>query len=358
MFGSSKTAVGLDIGSHSIKVVEVERRDSRYRLKNYAIREILPEGQSLESEGPSENDVIGALNEAFREIKVKPKRVKKLGSSIGGQAVTVKQIRSISLAPEELESSLTFEARKYLPPDEAEAVLDFQVLKGDISTSHMDILLVASSRKGFNQHMDLLEAVGCKPGIVDVDSLSIINSYLLLNSVPDEGILVMLNIGAKKTNLIVLNPNGLFFTRDISYGGNHFTDDVRVSKGLDAAMAERSKKEEGVFAPVSQEETDGISLGHAGLGLSRRTTQENLANEVTRSLRYYVKESGHNEFWKILLAGGSAKIPQLDEFLEEKLRVPVEVFDPTVQLEMGRGVSLDKEPQLAQAIGLALRTLQ
>lgn len=363
MFGSNKrTAVGIDIGSHSIKVVELEKRDNQhYRLKNFSIQEILPEGQTLETEGPSQDVLTERLSETLSSIKIKPKNIKKLATSVGGQSVSVKQIRSISLGPEELESSLTFEARKYLPPDEAEAVIDFQVLRGDVSTSHMDILLVACTRKTFNQHMDLLETVGFKPGIVEVAPLAAMNSYLIQQPMHEDGVLIMLNIGAKRTSLIVFDPNGLFFTRDIAYGGNHFTDDVRARRKVDAAAAERIKKEEGIFPEQDPEDGDGsgMSIDQVGIELSRRTTEENLVNELNRSLRYYVKESGRNEFIKVLLTGGSAKIPKLDTFLSEKLRIPVEVYDPIARFELARGIdSIQSEPQLAQAVGLALRTLQ
>lgn len=357
MFGSSKrTAVGIDIGSHSVKIAELEKKENRFRLKNFAIKEIFPEGKVDEGDGPTPDMIQNGIVQALRSIKMKPKRIKQVASSIGGQSVSVKQIKTISLAPEELNSSLSFEARKYLPPEETEAVMDFQVMNGDVSTSHMDILLVACTRKALNQHMDFLEESGIKPGIVDVDSLATLNAYLFQNPPVTEGILIMLNIGAKKTNLIVYDPTGLFFTRDIAYGGNHFSEDVKARLNLEPYAAEEYKKKHGVFQIQDEDQVTELSLDGVGLELSRRTAEDNLVNEINRSLRYYVKESGRNEFWKILLAGGSAKIPHLDEFLADKFRIPVEVFDPLGSFELPKGLEdIHPEPQLTQAIGLALR---
>ncbi len=360
MIGSSKrTAVGIDIGSHSVKIVELEKREDRFRLKNFAIKEIFPSGKVDGGEGPTNDMVTAGIKAALTSIKMKPKRIKQLASSIGGQSVSVKQIKSISLAPEELESSLAFEARKYLPPEETDAVIDFQVLNGDVSTSHMDILLVACTRKMLGQHASFLENAGFKPDIVDVDALATLNAYLLQSPPITDGILIVLNIGARKTNLIVYDPTGLFFTRDITYGGNHFSEDVRVTNKLEPYDAEQHKKDYGIFKAEDAPDVNEITLDGVGLELTRRTTEDNMINEINRSLRYYVKESGRNEFWKVLLTGGSAKILYLDEYLAEKLRIPVEVFDPLASFDLPKGMEdIHPEPQLAQAIGLALRRLQ
>ena len=151
----AKSVLGLDIGSYSVKLVEIDDDSGRYRLKNYAVVDLYGDGEEYDIEGPGYSRQIAAIRECFKQLKLNPKRIKNLNCAVGGSAVAVKQIRSISLSAEELESSLIFEARKHLPLDDTEAILDYQILDGGADSQNLEILMVATTKKAFDNILKL-----------------------------------------------------------------------------------------------------------------------------------------------------------------------------------------------------------
>ncbi len=225
----AKTSLGLDIGSHAVKMVEIDVEEGRRKLKNFSIVDIYADGEEYDLEGASYSRVLTALKSAFKQLKVAPKRNKSLNCAIGGTSVAVKQIRSIPLAPEELESSLAFEARKHLPLDDTEAILDFQIVDGGAEATFMDIILVATTKKAFDNQIKLLDELGAKPKIIDANCTSLVNSYLLTRGKPStEAALIFLDIGAKSTNLIIFTDKNILFSRDIPIGGYKITEDIKA----------------------------------------------------------------------------------------------------------------------------------
>ncbi len=210
----AKSVIGLDIGSFAIKLVELENDGGRYKLKNYFIKDLYGKGEEYDTEGPGVSRLESSLREVLSSVKLNPRRLKIVNTSIGGPVISVKQIKSIPLAPEEMESSLLFEARKHLPLDESDAVIDYQILRGDMQSQDMEILLVATTKKVFENHLKLLKSVGISPHIIDADILAVVNSYLVsTGSLMGDKALVFLDVGAKYTNcLLYTSPS----PRDLS----------------------------------------------------------------------------------------------------------------------------------------------
>jgi type IV pilus assembly protein PilM len=350
----ARRTYGLDIGSHSVKLVELAKDSTGVKLSNCAVKEIYSPDQEFDLEGPPPRQVAAAVKEAFREMRVSPRRARSVNASLGGPYVSVKQVRTIPLAPEEMDSSLAFEARKHLPLDESEAILDFQILSGDLESTHMEILLVATTQKVFSSFVNMMKDLGIKPRVIDAESLALLNSYLLTHEVKPGEICIFLEVGARSSILTFYGPTDLFFTRDIAFGGHHFTEDVRARRDLEYGEADRFKKQNGIFLEVSSAET---GEGPSGLSIkvARKTAQESLVEEIRRSLRYYTKETGRRDFERIFLAGGSALIAGLDTYLGNELGIPVEVYDPTDRLQLPVGFPRELVPQLAVALGMALR---
>lgn len=359
MFGR-KITYGLDIGTHSIKLVQLERKGDTIRLLNYAIREVFPDGQEYDPEKDNTFLYVSALNDVFKKLRIDPKGVKGLYTSIGSETVSVKQIRTVSLTEEELESSLRFEARKHLPVGSSEIVLDYQILGETENGDKLDILLVVTSRREYQRHLTLLNQIGIKKAVpvIDVDSLALSNCYTLLSSVRDDDIIVVINIGATHTTLSITHRMGLFFTRDIAYGGNHFTRDIMAQYDVDFGVAEQIKIEKGIF-PQTETDTDepitSVRMRRPSISLAEKAAHDLLVEEIRRSLRYYFKESGRNDFSEIVISGGSAKINSFDAFLSGHLHLPVSIYNPLENLTLGGNLTINEEPQLTQAIGLAMR---
>lgn len=345
-----KESIGIDIGTHSIKLVHLKKLHEGFKMLNYEIRSTVPEGMEYVPSDLRKDRFAPILTGMFKALKINPKKIKHLVSSIGGENTSLKQIRTIFLPEEELESALFFEAKKHLPIAGSEMMLDSQVLHVDEKTNNMDILLAASTKTLVNNHTKILTDAGTVPGIIDIESLAVANSFAL-NTFVEDGVFVILNIGAHHTNMVIYGPTAKFFARDIQWGGYHISKDIAKKKKISFEEAENYKREHGV--KKEKEKDKGKSL--LALDITDKSTEEQIAMEVKRSMRYYVKDAGTSDFRKILLVGGGAKTPGLSEYLSENLNVEAEVYDPYVNLEMPEKFADKKDPQLALALGLAMR---
>jgi type IV pilus assembly protein PilM len=346
-----KESVGIDIGTHSIKLVHLKRIHDGYKLLNYEIRPTVPAGVEYIPSDLRRDRYAPILAEILRTLRIKARKVKHLVSAVGGDNLSIKQIKTIFLPEEELESALFFEAKKHLPISGSEMLLDFQVLNVEERTNNMNILLVATTKEQMQQHSDILSAADLAPGIVDAEPLAIANSFLF-NAFVEEGVYIILNIGAHRTNMVIYGPQAKFFARDLAWGGYNFTKDIMKMNNMSFEEAEEHKFEHGI---TKTEASDGKNLGLSTLEITDKPTEEQIALEVKRSLRFYVKEAGNSDFRKVFLVGGSSKLKGLPEYLSEQLNIPTEIFNPFINLEMPEKLRDKKDPQLALAIGLAMR---
>lgn len=344
-----KESLGIDIGSHSIKVVHLKGLSSGYKLLNYDVRSTIPEGVEYLPNDLRNDRFTPVLGSILRGMKINPKRIKHVVSSIGGDETSIKQVKTIYLPDDELDSALTFEAKKHIPISGNEMVLDYQVLSIEEKTNNMNIILAASTKNVINNHAEILSSVGLTPGIIDIDAFGITNAFLL-NSYIEEGVYVLVNIGAHRTNIVIYGPKAKFFTRDIAYGGYHFTQDIMRKHNLEYGEAETYKLEQGISGSSPTGETT-ISM----LDISEKNTEDLITDEIRRSIRFYVKEAGNSDFRKIYLMGGTAKLKGLAEYIESKLNVPTAIYNPFSSIEMPDKFKNSQDPQLCLALGLAMR---
>ena len=347
----AKSVVGLDIGTFSIKLVELEDEGGRYKLKTFYIKDLYGEGEEYDNEGPGINRLETSLREVLHAAKINPRRAKNINTGLGGPTVSIKQIKSIPLAPEEMESSLMFEARKHLPLDDSDALIDYQILSGSMESQDMEILLVATTKKRFDNHLSLLKSTGLSPRIIDAEVLALVNSYIISNgTLLGEEALVFLNVGAKYSTIAIAGEKSMIFTREINWAGNNFTDDIKTNQKVDYTQAEALKKERGMGALLGEASGEGL-----GIRVARRMAVDNLMDEVRRSLRYYTKETGCHDFQKILLCGGSSMLPNLNSHLAQHLNLTVEIYNPFAGFITPPGFDDAFGSRLAVACGLALR---
>lgn len=349
----AKSGVGLDIGNFAIKLVEVENEGGRYKVKNFYIKDLYGEGEEYDSEGPGVNRLSTAIRLAFNAVKINPKRMKNICTAISGPSVSVKQVKSIPLAPEEMQSSLLFEARKHLPLDESDAVIDYQILRGDMQSQDMDILLIATTKKIFDNHLKILKDADVEPSTIDGGALALVNSYYATNGpMSGEEALVFLDIGARYSNITILSQHTMLFSRDLNWAGSNFTDDIKNTLKVEYGEAESIKRERGMGALLGDGAT-GEAAG--GIRVARRMAIDNLIDEIRRSLRYYTKETGCREFQKILLCGGTSALPNLNSHLAAQLNMTVEIYNPFANFITPAGLDDAMGPRMAVACGLALR---
>ncbi len=347
-----KESVGIDIGSHSIKLVHLKRMGAGYKLLGYSVKPTIAEGIDYTPSDLLPTRFAPILSGMLKDLKINPKKIKRLVTSIGGDNTSIKQIKTIFLPEEELESALFFEAKKHLPISGAEMVLDYQVLSVEEKTNNMNILLAAATRTLVNEHSNILMSAGLIPEVIDLEPLALSNSFTL-NNLAEDGVYIFVNIGAHKTNLAIYGADSKFFSRDFNIGGYYITKDIMKREKLSFEEAEKYKFEAGMKA--LQPKTSGKSEGMFSLDVSEKTVIEQLAMELKRSIRFYVKEAGRSDFRAVYLMGGTAKMIGLAEFLEKELNIPVEVYTAYDNIQLTGDFRNNPDPQFAVAIGLAMR---
>ncbi|MDP2361234.1 MAG: type IV pilus assembly protein PilM [bacterium] len=347
--GQSNQTLGLDIGTHSIKAVLCEFHHKTPRVVKAGVREIRGEAP-YEPKKLRKSETLLTLRELMGDLRINPGKVKSLVTSLGGPATSMKEIVSVRMTEEELASSLIFEARKHLPLDDSDTIIDHQTLGEDPEDPQKTrILLVATTRKMYGWHEGILREAGFKPGVVDLEPLAVLNSFAQNAQLPDQGMLLFLNLGARGTQFIITGRQTKVFYREIPLGGWHLSEDLARQKSLPIEEAEERKRKNGVAAFHG-----GNGDGSSALALQQRTVLEDFLDEIRRTLRFYAKESGKNDFGKVLLTGGGAAMPGLPELLTEKFNLPVEAWNPLAELEGAENLPL-QGPQFAQCVGLAMR---
>jgi type IV pilus assembly protein PilM len=345
--------VGLDIGSHAIKLVATEKGGhGKVKLVQALSRDLYTGQDKYDPDGPKKAQVVPLLLEMFQELGVRPKRIVHLASCIGGLNQAAKEIRTIQLSDDEMASSILQEARKHVPLDGSESVVDYQIVGEDPKEADkVRVLVAATTKRMFDAHVDMLREAELKPGIVDLEPLAAANSYLGHIELPDDGVVVFLNVGARRTNLLLLSRKEMFFSRDLPVGGFNFTEEIMKKLNVKFDEAEQVKKTEGVsIKPVKSAEP--VS-GYEGLALAEKTALERLGDEVNRSLRYYVKETGQSFFTHMEIVGGMAECHDVTDYLASKFSIEVRSYDPFTFMEGVRDVR--HRPLYAAAAGLAAR---
>jgi type IV pilus assembly protein PilM len=348
----SSLRVGLDIGSHAIKMVLAEKGShGKLRLVKAISRDIYAGQEKFDLDGPKKTLVVPLLLEMFQEAGVRPKRIAHLGSCIGGSNQAAKEIRTLQMAEGEMASSILQEARKHVPLDGSESVVDYQILGEDPKEADkVRVLVAATTKRMFDAHVDILRETELRPGVIDLEPLAAANTFIGHTELPDDGVIVFLNIGAKRTNLLILGRKDMFFSRDLPVGGYNFTEEIMKKLNVKFAEAEEIKKTQGIKAGGLKPVESG---GGEGFALAEKSALEKLGDEINRSLRYYVKETGQSFVHRIEMVGGSAESSEIADHLHDKFHIEIRSYDPFVNVEGAQEVR--HRPQFAAAVGLAAR---
>jgi type IV pilus assembly protein PilM len=218
----SKEIVGIDIGTHSIKVVELKESGKSVHLQSFGLIAVPPQaivdGAIMDSAA-----IVESLQRLLREHKIKRKQV---AMGLSGLSVIVKKISLPQMSESELEESIHWEAEQYIPFDIDDVNLDFQIIEGGATAEEgkMEVLLVAAKKDKIDDYTGLVIQAGLQPVIVDLDSFALQNAYEINYEVTPGQNVALVNMGAGFTNISVLRSGMTAFTRDISIGGNNYTD--------------------------------------------------------------------------------------------------------------------------------------
>jgi type IV pilus assembly protein PilM len=355
-FSPRKTALAVDIGQSSVKIVELHTSAERPVVLKAGLEELaLLDGAEQETPQARDQRLASALTRLLKRLDIAPQKVSSPIASLPGDKVSIKQIKSLPLSSDELASSLSFEARKHVPVD-GEVLMDYQILRE--TGSDLDILLCVTAKESVKAHLSLLSGAGLKGPVLDAPALALVNAWLLHPAADLKAETVLfLHLGASLTHLCIFRKKGLFFAREISVGGNHLTREIAEKFVSTLPEAERIKRQKGALAlPEGAADTGTAGgLAFADTDTARHTGLDGLVREIHRSLRFYAKETGQGQIDLCVLSGGGACDAALTAHLEANLKITCQCPDPFRGLAAKNELPAYGRPQYAQAMGLALR---
>ncbi len=349
-FQKSGPLIGLDIGSHSVKVVELRPSRNGHALANLGVAPLPPDAIV---DGAILN--AGAIVEAIRALLANSNvKAKDVAASVSGHSVIVKKINLPAMTKEELEEQIQWEAEQYIPFDINDVNIDFQILSHEFETEgKMDVLLVAAKKEMVSEYIHVISEAGLYPRIIDVDAFAVETMFERCYAPNPSEAIALVNVGASVININVIRNSLPAFTRDIASGGKLYTEEIQ--KTLHVGFQEAESIKMGGNPSVAGKEILPQEVDQAMRGVS-----ESLAAEIQRSLEFFTATAPEDRISRIFLTGGCARMQGLPEVIEEKSRVPVEVADPFRGIECSEK-QFDLEylreigPSMGVGVGLALR---
>jgi type IV pilus assembly protein PilM len=346
LFRRNKSLVGLDIGSSAVKAIELKSAGKSYRVQAIGV-EPIPADSIVDGAIIDSAAVAGAIGRLFANKQFKAKDV---AASLSGNSVIVKKITLPLMSEQELSESIYWEAEQYIPFDIQDVNLDYEILDGGSEAANqgtMDVLLVAAKKDKIADYTSVITQMGRMPVVVDVDAFALQNAYEA-NYGFEPGITVLLNAGASAININIVSGGQSVFTRDVSMGGNSFTEAVQKELNLPFDAAEQLKKGHDV---------DGITYDEARPVLKAMT--DNVLLEVEKTFDFFKATASSDQIDRIVISGGASRVEGFTDALRERFGTSVEAFDPFKQVTLdGSRLGVNAEelaPLAAVAVGLALR---
>ena len=343
-----QSIIALNIGSQRISMGVFIPSKSGLVLKSYGATSILADPATEAARIPQ---VQLAIKELAKSLKLGSQ---KAAYALSGQSVFVRFVKLPPLETEDMGELVKFEAQQNVPFPIDEVVWDWEKLQtGGIDN---EVVLVAIKADSLNDLNSVVAETGLGTRLVDCAPIALYNAFRYNYPAIEESVL-LIDVGAKTSNLIYAD-GPKFFTRSVSIGGSVLTSAIAKEYNVSFAEAENSKLTSGLVT---------LGGGHAGqldeasaaLGTIIRNSLTRLTAEIQRTNTLFRSQHGGAAPQKVLLAGGTANLPYLREFLEEKLNIPVEIFNPLQRISVGKGIDVDslarEAHQLGEIVGLGLR---
>lgn len=344
LFNKKKDLIGIDIGSSSVKLVQLSPFKDSYQLLNAAVLP-LPSEAIVDNTLMDTAVVVDTVKGLMNSLGIKTKEV---ACSISGNSVIIRKITLPAMTTDELEEQISWEAEQYIPFDIKDVNIDFQILGPDaLDPGKNQVLLVASKKDIINDYVSIFSEAGLSLCVMDVDSFAVQNTFEL-NTDNLEDVVALVNVGAGVININVVKSAGSLFTRDVQMGGNLYTEEIQKQLGVGAQEAETLKK-------LASEQTAG------GLAEVISRVNDTLAQEIRRSVDFYNSTAGGDErISKLVMSGGCSKMPGLRDVIKQKLGLDVDILNPFEKIQIS-DKDFDAEyiqeiaPLMAVGVGLAIR---
>ena len=331
-FSRKKEIIGIDIGSSSVKLVQLKAHKESYQLINVAITPLPPDA-IVDNTIMDSASIVNAIKNIVSTLEL---TIRDVACSISGNSVIIRKIMLPTMASEQLEEEIMFEAEQYIPFDINDVNLDFQILSLDnTDPTRMNVLLVASKKELINDYIAVFNEAGLQLSVVDVASFTIQNSFEVNHEAAPDDVLALINIGASGMNINIVKSGISLFTRDVQIGGNIYNEEIQKQMGLSVSEAESVKL-------LACETSNSVLLDIIF------KVNETITQEIRRSLEFYNSTANDERTSRIFLSGGCSKTYKLLESINEKLDIPVDMIAPFAKIKYNEN---DFDPQYLEEIG-------
>ena len=347
VFRRAKALVGLDIGSSAVKAVELKPVGKAYKVAAFG-SEPIPPDSIVDGAIIDGGAVADAIRRLFEKRGIKTREV---AASLSGNAVIVKKISLPVMTEAELSESIYWEAEQYIPFDIQDVNLDYQILdpgNGPGGKGTMDVLLVAAKKEKIADYTGVIAQAGRTAVVVDVDAFALQNAYEVNYGFEPGSVVVLLNAGASATNINIIQGDQSVFTRDVSIGGNAYTEALQKELSLPFEQADQLKRSHAA---------EGATYDDARPVL--RAVSENVMLEIQKTFDFFKATAASDRIDRIVVSGGASRAEGFSEMLTERFQAPVEFFDPFKRVALDKKFQAEAQPDVAPtvavAVGLALR---
>jgi len=344
----ANTLLGIDISSTSVKLIELSRSGSRYKVEAYAVEPLPP--NAIVEKNIAELEMVGqALSRLVTKARTS---VKHVAVAVAGSAVITKTVEmDAGLSDDELENQLKIEADQYIPYPLEEVAIDFEV-QGPAarSSDRVNVLLAACRKENVEVREAALALAGLTAKVVEIEAYALERAYSLLAEQLGDGeedlTVAVVDIGATMMTLSVLHNGQTIYTREQMFGGKQLTEEIQRRYGLSVEEAGLAKKQGGLPDDYENEVLNPF--------------KDAVVQQVSRSLQFFFAAGQYSDVDYIVLAGGTSSIVGLDQLIQQKIGTPTLVANPfanmTLSNKVSAGALASDAPSLMIACGLAMRS--
>jgi type IV pilus assembly protein PilM len=343
MFFKSKKLIGVDIGSSTIKVAEMDVSGNKATLVSFGSVPT-PQGSLNSGEVANPEALASSIRGLVSEIKSKRKNI---CAGLWGAGVIVKKITIPRVEKKMIADQLRWEAEQYLPFDINTISLGYHVINPAGTNDTMDVLLIAAQHEIVNQYRNLASSAGLDLAVLDVSGFAVANIFELNYGKLEETVGI-LNIGSSVTNFLVLSRGETIFSRDVAVGGFNYTNEISKELGITLPEAESLKLSAGVGGSAPEEVTKIIS-----------TTNDLVTDEIRNSIEFFVGGNNGAGFARCFVTGGSSGVVGLSENIQQACSVTVESMNPFLKVKASKSFNANYLKQISPfcsvAMGLGIR---
>lgn len=343
----AKNCIGLDIGSSSIKAVQLKQRKRSFEVSAFGMEPLAPQ-TIVDGTIMDQTAVVEAIRSLWRRLKLG--RQKDVAIAIAGHSVIIKKIGVPRMSHNELAEQIPQEAEHHIPFSRDDVEIDYEVMLEQNAAGQMELLLVAAKKEVVADYTQVVKDASLHPVVVDVAAFAAQNGFEANYELRGEETVVLINIGAAISNINIVRGTQSLFTRDVTIGGNLFTEEIQKQLNMSQGEAEAYKVGGGYDEQgVVPREVERVIAEVADI----------MAGEFQRSLDFFLATSAETNVSRVCLSGGTAKTVALHRAIAQHSRLPVEVIDAWRNVSINP--SLDSEylaahaPEALVGVGLALR---